>query len=138
MRVRLQYTDWSIWEGTPEDMGQSPDPRPPEGGIIKMEVRNGDEEQFNMRFRYEDVYYRYRTDKGWVFGSGTAKRDYQFIDGEGGCNGFEIPVKLPVDAVVRYGCTVSDEEAMKFGLLTPNDKYVLQPRKAPCVECGDG
>jgi len=89
-----------------------------------------------MRFRYDDVYYIYRLPEGWVLGSGTAKRDFLFRDDYNGCDGFEIPLKLPADAVVRYGCTVSDEVAMKYGLLTSNDKYVLRPKKKPSVECG--
>ena len=129
MRVRFLYSDHTVWEGLPEHAHRSPDPRPPAGGVIRMDVLHGKDGDLTMSFKYDDCYYSYLTDKGWLFGSGTPKREYLFRD-DTGCDGIEIPLRLPANAVVRYGCTVSDEEAKKFGIYIPT----LRPRKSVLVE----
>lgn len=135
MRVRFLYSDRTYWEGPPQDAHRSPDPRPPAGGVIIMYGITNDGVKRTLRFRYDDVYYLYVTPQGWMLGSGTTKRDFLFKD-ESGCNGIEQPLCLPAGAVVRYGVTVSNEEAEAFGLLTRNDRYLLRPKETPLVRCG--
>jgi len=132
MRVRFQYTDWSEWEGTPEEARLSPDPQPPDGGVVRMYgITDDGREQV---FVYDDFYYLYKRKDGmWIMGSGTPKREFEFHPTRTVC--LELPVKLPKRSVVRYGCTISQEEAVKFGLIKSVDTKILHEKIKHCVEC---
>lgn len=133
MRIRFQYTDWSEWEGDPEQAHESPDLRPPDGGVVRMfGITDDGREQV---FVYDDFYYLYLHPerKLWVLGSGTPKREFIIHSDRSEC--LELPVKLLKGSVVRYGCTVSQEEAVKFGLIKSVDVKVLHEKVKHCIEC---
>lgn len=124
MRIKFQYVDWSEWEGPIEDAGQSPDcdvecpgdsddyhPK----GVIRMHAITDDGRV--TEFLYDDLYYIYPENDGFVVGSGTPRRDYFFSSKNKWGLTRQRPVILPKNAVVRKGRTVSQEEALKFGLL---------------------
>ena len=138
MRVMLQYADHTEWEGPPEDAHQSPDPRPPPdgsvrvykpgdeyGGVIRMWAY--DDEGRELRCTYEDLYYLYRNDSGpgWWFGAGTPKQEFLIQPGVPGTVARGVKFEVPKEAVVRYGVTVTDEEALAFGLVDPADPKQL-------------
>lgn len=136
MKVRFIYTDHTEWEGTPEEAHLSPDPRPPEGGIIRMTVIH-DEMHVpggrKLHFLYDDLYYMFRIAGGWRFGSGTPSRQYDFFDADDQ-GSTEVPMKIPTGSLVRYGCTVSDEEAVKFGIIPVGSDYKLHPKRIIPIE----
>lgn len=132
MIIRLQYTDESFWEGPPEEFHNSPDPRPPDGGIVWMWGITDDGR--TTSFAYDDYYYLYCLNGDWVLGSGTPSRDFAFKPNR------TIPVEidpldhLPEGAIIRYGCTVSDEVAEKLGL-----RFEFKTAKTgPEEDCGCG
>ena len=137
MKVRFQYTDHSEWEGPLEDAHQSPDPRPPGGGIIRMYAI--DDFGNELAFTYQDKYYFYSVEDGtaWRFGSVTPKNEFVLRPGQEGCEGEEVPLILPNGAVIRYGCTVDQEKAVAFGLIPAVDSKILHAKQDVKVECKD-
>ncbi len=133
MKVRFQYVDHSEWEGLPEEAHLSPDK-----GIIRMLAI--DDFDYVLSFEYQDIYYLYPAESGWLFGGCTPWREFILIPGVAGCDGKERPFKLPENAVVRHGETVSQEEAVKFGLIETVDEKVLHKKKRieveTCEVCG--
>lgn len=129
MKVRFQYTDWSEWEGSPEDAGKSPDK-----GVVRMYAITDDGRQ--LVFVYEDFYYLHRVPEGWLFGAGTPRRDFIYSGGDS-FDVHERPVLLPKDAVVRQGETVSQEEAVKFGLIGSVDEKELHLKRSIPIERRD-
>ena len=132
MKVKFQYTDHTEWEGPPEDAHLSPDK-----GLVRMIVT--DDEGYILTFVYQDIYYLYPKDGGWLFGACNPWREFVVYPGVGGCNGKERPLVLPSDAVVRYGETVSQEEAVVFGLIETVDEKTLHPKRRieTCRECDE-
>ncbi len=132
MLVRFQYTDHSEWEGPPEDAHLSPDK-----GIIRMYAI--DEYDCTLTFTYQDIYYLYPVGDGWLFGACTPWREFILFPGVRGCSGDERPFDLPERAVVRHGETVSQEEAVKFGLIKTVTTKVLDEKKRikvnRCKDC---
>lgn len=135
MRIRFQYLDHSEWEGAPEEAHLSPDcdrdcPGSPDAyhpkGVIRMYVITYDARE--QAFVYDDFYYLYPEAGGWVVGSGTPKRDFFYSLELPWGRAREIPVVLPVNAVVRKGRTVSQEEAVQFGLIKSVDRKQLHPK----------
>lgn len=131
MKVRFQYTDHSEWEGPPEQAHASPDE-----GIVRMFAI--DDYDHILTFTYQDVYYLYQVEDGWLFGACTPWREFVISPGVAGCDGKEIPFELPERAVVRHGETVSQEEAVKFGLIGAVDEKILHLKKrVEVVRCRD-
>lgn len=130
MKVKFQYTDHTEWEGLPKDAHLSPDK-----GIVRMITT--DDEGYVLNFVYQDIYYLYPKDGGWLFGACTPWREFIIYPGVGGCDGEERPFALPDNAVIRHGETVSQEEALKFGLIKTIDEKVLHAkcRVETCEEC---
>jgi hypothetical protein len=120
MNTRFQYADGTVWEGQVERTDQSPDK-----GVLRMWAI--DDQGRMLEFVYDDFYYVYPHDGGWVFGSGTPKRDFHFRDGRQ-VGVLEMEVTLPKGAVVRLGQTVSQEDAVKFGLVDEGGKKLTPPR----------
>ena len=134
MKVRYQYTDFSEWEGPPEDAHKSPDK-----GIVRMfAICDHDTE---LTFTYQDVYYLYPVEDGWLFGACTPWREFILRPGQLGCSGDPIPFDLPERAVVRHGETVSQEDAVKFGLLSHAEEKLLHKKERikvnKCKDCGE-
>ncbi len=125
MKVRFQYTDGSEWEGAPEEANLSPDIRPPDGGIVRMFAV--DDSDRTVTFVYDDFYYLYPVDDGWLFGSGTPKREFILRPGQDGASPLE-PFDLPENAVVRWGKEVSRKDAVKFGLIGKGGKLLTPIR----------
>lgn len=125
MKVRFQYTDFSEWEGPPEDAHESPDIRPPDGGIVRMFAI--DDFDRTVTFVYDDFYYLYPVDGGWLFGSGTPKREFILKAGQDGATPLET-FNLPDSAVVRHGKEVSREDAVTFGLIGKGGKLLTPIR----------
>lgn len=130
MLVRFLYTDHSIWDGPPEDAHKSPDPRPPDGGIIRMTAI--DDFGREVAFLYDDFYYLHPVDGGWRFGSSSPKREFDLKFGRDGA--IAVPSVLPEDAVIRYGCEVSHEEAIELGLIDEGGKLLTPPREVIVIE----
>lgn len=132
IKVRFQYTDHTEWEGPPKDAHKSPDK-----GIIRMFAI--DDVGNKLTFTYQDIYYLYSVKGGWLFGACTPWREFILRPGQIGCEGEEVPFELPERAVERYGETVSQEEAVKFGLIGSVDEKVLHAKRRPavkkCKEC---
>lgn len=130
--MRFQYTDWTVWDSSPQDAALSPDK-----GVVRMYAL--DDFGNTLEFVYEDFYYLYPTKGGWCFGSGTPKRDFILRPGEHGSEARMIPFTLPKGAVVRHGETVSQEEAVRFGLIGSVDEKQLHPKRTVPIEykgCG--
>jgi len=133
MKVRFQYTDWDEWEGPPEAGHSSPDK-----GVVRMWAI--DDFGNILAFTYDDLYYFYPKDGGWLFGSGTPKREFILKEGQRGCTGEEVPIVLPEGAVIRHGETVSQEAAVAFGLIESVDTKTLHEKRklsVECEECGE-
>ena len=132
MKVRFQYTDHTEWEGPPEDAHKSP-----EKGIVRMYAE--DDQGYVMAFTYHDIYYLYRVAEGWLFGGGTPWLEYVFRPSVAGCNGEPRPFELPENAVIRHGKTISQKEAVKFGLIEAVDTKLLHKKKRikvkRCKDC---
>ena len=122
MRVKFQYVDWTEWEGHPEQAHLSPDK-----GVVRMWAI--DDYDNKLTFTYDDFYYLYPVEGGWLFGSGTPKRTFVLRAGQRGCEGVELPFDLPERAVVRKGETVSQEDAVKFGLIKSIDEKELHLKR---------
>ena len=73
----------------------------------------------------------------WRFGEAGPKREFVLRPGQDGCEGTDVPVVLPEGTIVRYGCTVSQEEAVRFGLVAAVDDKTLHEKRAIAVECKD-
>ncbi len=135
VKLQFQYTDHTVWEGPPEDAHESPDK-----GVIRMVVT--DDHDYVLEFVYQDIYYlypEYGEGDGWLFGACTPWREFIIRPGVAGCDGKQRPFNLPVYAVVRHGETVSQEEAVKFGLIATVDEKVLHEKKRievnRCKDC---
>lgn len=122
MLVKFQYTDFSTWEGPPEDGDKSPDK-----GIIRMIVT--DDLGYVLKFTYKDIYYFYQVEDGWLFGGCVPFMEFIIKPNVAGCSGDPKPFELPNRAIVRHGETVSQEDAVKFGLIEAVDKKTLQDKK---------
>lgn len=142
MRVKFQYADWTEWEGPPERAHESPDPRPPYEGVVWTPSMKGggvirmwamDDFDRRIEFVYDDLYYLYPVEGGWLFGSGVPKRDYILRPGQDGSETQVLPIELPKDAVVRYGVTIPQEEARRFGLV-PVKVEPLSPKRSVTVK----
>ncbi len=133
MLVKFQYVDWSEWSAPPERVHESPDK-----GVIRMYAI--DDHGRQVEFVYDDFYYVYPRNGEWVFGSGTPKREFILRPGQDGADVHELPFTLPDTAVVRKGQTVSQDEAVKFGLIdTPDQKKLHEKRDVAierCSTCG--
>ncbi len=132
MKVKFQYADFSEWEDSPKDGESSPDK-----GVIRMVATTDDDRR--IEFVYDDFYYFYKKGKEWVFGAGTPKREFMFYAG-GKVESFERPVKIPKNSVLRKGQTVSQEDAVKFGLIKSVNEKELHPKRDIPVDkgcCGD-
>ncbi len=134
MKVRYQYTDFTEWEGPPEDAHLSPDK-----GIVRMIAICDHDTELN--FSYQDVYYIYKVKGGWLFGGCNPWREYVLKPGVCGTDGKVRPFKLPKNAVVRHGETVSQEDAVKFGLIEAVDTKLLHKKRQievkRCKDCGE-
>ncbi len=131
MLVRFQYTDWTEWEGPPEQAADSPD-----NGVVRMFAV--DDYGNVLTFTYQDFYYLYSVDGGWLFGAASPTREFILRPGVVGCEGEEVSFELPERAVVRHGETVSQEEAVKFGLIESVDEKTLhKKRRVPIRKCKD-
>ncbi len=132
MKVRFQYTDHSEWEGPPEDAHLSPDK-----GIVRMFAIC--DHDTVLTFVYQDIYYLYPKDGGWLFGGCNPNTEFILYPGVAGCEGKERPFALPEGAVIRHGETVSQEEAVKFGLIKTVDEKTLHHKRRieTCKECGE-
>ena len=130
MRVKYQYADHTVWEGPPEEAHLSPNPEPPDGGIIRMCAITDDERE--VWFTYNDFYYMYETEDGWLFGAESPRRNFIFQKDGTSPIIRPVPFELPAHAVIRKGVTVSQEEAVKFGLIKSPDAKELHP-KAPVI-----
>lgn len=133
MRVKFQYVDWTEWEGRPEDAHTSPDK-----GIIHMYAF--DDFDNCLTFTYQDFYYLYPKDGGWLFGAASPWREFILRPGQLGCEGDEVAFELPESAVLRKGETVSQEEAVKFGLIKTVGEKDLHPKRDVLIKrkCCDG
>ena len=132
MKVKFQYADHTEWEGPPEDAHTSPDK-----GVIRMIVI--DDGGYELVFGYKDIYYLFAVEEGWMFGADNPQRRFLIKPGVGGCEGTPIPFALPAGAVHRDGETVSQEEAVKLGLISSVDVKILHPKQRieTCEECGE-
>ncbi len=135
MKVRFQYTDHTEWEGPPEDAHKSPDK-----GIVRMLVT--DDHGYELQFVYKDIYYLYPEDKldnEWTFGADNPQRRFTIKKGQAGCDGVPIPLHLPDRAIIRHGETVSQEEAVKFGLIKSVDEKILHSKQRieTCKDCDE-
>jgi len=131
MKVKFQYTDFSEWEGSPEDAHKSPD-----RGIIRMIVT--DDLGYVLKFTYKDIYYLYEVEDGWLFGGCVPFMEFIIRPGVGGCSGDPKPFELPDRAIVRHGETVSQEEAVKFGLIeTADAKTIREVERVKVNRCKD-
>ena len=130
MKVKFQYADWTVWEGPPEDAENSPDK-----GIVRMYVT--DDHGYILTFDYQDIYYLYPEDGGFLFGACNPQREFLIKPGDAGCSGEERPFALPENAIIRHGETVSQEEAVKFGLIESVDSKELHPKRQvkTCKDC---
>jgi hypothetical protein len=130
MKVRYQYTDHTEWEGPPEKAHTSPDK-----GIIRMIVI--DDGDYELWFTYQDIYYLYPKDGGFLFGGCNPWKEYIIKPGQAGCSGEPRPFELPENATIRHGETVSQEEAVKFGLIKSVDEKTLHAKRRikTCKEC---
>ncbi len=122
MKVKFQYTNHTEWEGSPEEARESPDE-----GIVRMIVT--DDHGYVLTFVYQDIYYLYPKDGGWLFGACNPWREFLIYPGQAGCDGKERPLVLPEGTVVRRGETVSQEEAVRFGLIKTVDEKELHPKR---------
>ena len=129
MQVKFQYTDWTEWEGPPERAGESPDK-----GVVRMYAF--DDFDNCLTFTYQDFYYLYSVEGGWLFGAESPRREFVLRPGQRGCTGDEVPFELPECAVVRRGETVSQEEAVKFGLIQSVDEKELHPKRDVPIKRG--
>ncbi len=132
MRVRFQYADHSEWDGPPEEAHRSPNPEPPAGGIIRMKAVTDDARE--VWFTYNDFYYLYRVKDGWLFGAESPRQNFIFHDGVTLPTVRSVPFQLPKAAIIRKGVTVSQEEAVKFGLIKSVDAKVLHPKAAVIIQ----
>lgn len=124
MKVRFQYTDFTEWEGPPEDAGLSPNK-----GVVRMYAI--DDFGRRVEFVYDDFYYLRPVGNGkWLFGSGTPKREFTLVPGVEGTESVEVLFPVPADSVVRKGETISQEDAVAFGLIETIDGKRLS-HKAP-------
>ena len=132
MKVKFQYTDHTEWEGPPKDAKKSPDL-----GIVRMIVT--DDHGYVLEFVYKDIYYLYSVKGGWMFGADNPQRRFFIKAGQAGCTGEPIPLALPKNAIVRHGETVSQEEAVAFGLIKTVDEKELHKKKRveTCEGCGE-
>lgn len=147
MKVRFEYADGMVWEGSPEDAQTSPDLRPLEagwvfepndegaGGLVRMVAicDFGTE----LVFAYQDFYWLRPTGGGaWEFGSGAQGSKFVLSPGERGSSATPVPLELPADAVIRVGVTVSQEDAVKFGLIGTIDEKDLHPKATVIITQG--
>ena len=136
MKVKYQYVDHTEWEGPPDRAHLSPDK-----GIIRMYAIC--DHDTVLTFEYQDIYYLYWSPRvgGWLFGGCNPYREFIFYPGVPGCEGKEVPLVLPESAVIRHGETVSQEEAVKFGLISSLYEKDLHPKRRVLVEtykeCGE-
>jgi len=132
MKVRFQYTDHTEWEGPPKDAHKSPDK-----GIVRMYAIC--DYDTILTFEYQDIYYLYPKDGGWLFGGCNPYRTFILYPGVNGSEGKEQPLVLPDSAIIRHGETVSQEEAVKFGLIDDLYEKELHPKRRveTCKECGE-
>lgn len=129
MKVKFQYADWTEWEGLPEEAHLSPNK-----GIIRMYAF--DDFDHCLVFTYKDFYYLYPKDGGWLFGADNPSMEFILRPGQSGCEGDAVPFILPENAVVRKGETVSQEEAVKFGLIKDVDEKELHPKRDVPIKRG--
>ncbi len=129
MKVKFQYTDWTEWEGPPADAHLSPDK-----GVVRMYAF--DDFDNCLKFTYQDNYYLYSVEGGWLFGGESTRREFILRPGQRGCKGEEVPFVLPERAVIRRGETVSQEEAVKFGLIKSKDAKDLHPKRNVPIKRG--
>ena len=98
-----------------------------------------DDHGYVMQFTYQDIYYLYEVEDGWLFGACTPWLEYVLKPGVAGCNGEPRPFDLPERAIVRHGETVSQEDAVKFGLIKTVDTKILDEKRRikvnRCKEC---
>ncbi len=130
MKIKLQYYDWSEWEGLPKDAALSPDK-----GVIRMWA----EDDFGRKILcvYDDFYYIIPLEDGkFKVGSGTNKREFILEPGRDGAIAQER-FQLPANAVVRLGQQVSQEEATAFGLIDEGGK-LLSEKATVYVEVANG
>ena len=85
-----------------------------------------------VTFLYDDYYYLYPIEGGWRFGSSSPKREFDLKHGRDGA--IAVPSVLPENAVIRYGCEVSHEEAIELGLIDEGGKLLTPPREAVVIE----
>ncbi len=132
VKLQFQYTDHTVWEGPPEDAHESPDK-----GIVRMLAT--DDHGYVLTFTYQDIYYLYPVEEGWLFGACTPWREFILKPGVAGCDGIPRPFVLPESAVIRHGETVSQEEAVSFGLIESVDEKVLHPKERieTCKDCDE-
>jgi len=146
MKVTFEYADHTTWTGLPEDAHLSPDPRPPPDGSVKVyapgdefggviRMRCFDDEGRELVCVYEDFYYLYPDPEGgWWFGAGTPKREFLIKPGAPGTTARGVKFDLPQGAVVRYGVTVTPEEALVFKLVDPADPKQLHHKTIIPIE----
>lgn len=129
MKVKFQYTDFTEWEGHPSTAADSPDK-----GVVRMVVY--DDFGYELQFTYDDLYYFYEVvNGGWLFGSGSPKREFVIKPGQKGTVGNEIPIILPAGTIIRHGETVSQEDAVLFGLIETADEKILHVKEfLPVIE----
>lgn len=155
MKVRFQFANGDIWEGLPEDAHLSPDPQPPEGAVYVDAAQWAEEypdvlpeagiiwifaiDDFGneLKFAYQDFYYLYSVEDGWLFGAESPKKEFILRPGQNGCEGEPVPFILPERAVVRRAVTVSPELAVHFGFIKEVDEKVLHEKRLTPVECKD-
>lgn len=127
MIVKIQYADFTEWEGHPSTFADSPDK-----GIVQMWA----EDDFGNQglLVYDDFYYVYPSGSDWIVGSGTAQREFKLIAENNGTLGLE-KFKLPDTAIVRLGQQVSQEDAVTFGLIDEGGK-LLSPKATVNVQVG--
>ncbi len=130
MLVRFQYIDGTIWEGHPRDAAQSP-----ELGVLRMWAIDDFDRQ--ICFIYDDFYYVYPVDGGWLFGSNTPKREYILEAGRDGAL-VRKETTLPSNAIVRLGKEVSFNEARRFDLIKADGSLPHAPQETIVVVKGDG
>lgn len=150
MLVRYQYADGSTWEGSPEEAHLSPDPQPPEGSVYAdedswqhdpeggiMRMFAVDDFGNELMFTYEDFYYLYEVDGGWLFGASSPSSEFVLRPGQVGCSGDEVSFILPERAVVRRAVTVGPDLAVHFGFMKSAEAEIPRDKRRAPVECRD-
>ncbi len=132
MRVEFEYADKTWWKGNPDDAHLSPDK-----GLVRMYAY--DDFEYCLTFTYQDIYYLYPEAGGWLFGADSPKREFILMPGQMGCEGKELPFKLPPEAVIRHGETVSQEDAVFFRLIESVDEKILHDKRRieTCKDCDE-